>query len=47
VSFGQAIVLKGAGLDVVWPDFLVLTGLGLALLTMRLADFRRSLVEDR
>jgi len=47
VSFSQAIVFKGAGLDVVWPDFAVLTCLGLALLTLSLTNFRRSLAEDR
>lgn len=47
VSFGQAIVFKGAGIDVVWPDFAALAVLGLVLLALSLASFRRSLTETR
>jgi ABC-2 type transport system permease protein len=47
VSFGQAIVFKGAGIDIVWPEFAALTILGLVLLALSLANFRRSLAEER
>lgn len=47
VSFGQAILFKGAGLDVVWPEFLALAALGAALLGVALARFRRSVSEER
>ncbi len=43
MSFAQAVVFRGAGLDVVWPDLLRITGLGLAFLLGSLAVFRRSL----
>ncbi len=47
VSFGQAILFKGAGLDVVWPEFLALAALGTGLLGVALARFRRSVSEER
>jgi ABC-2 type transport system permease protein len=35
--------LKGVGLDVLWPQMLALAGLGVALLTMSVLRFRKSL----
>lgn len=43
VQLGQAILFRGAGLDVVWPQFLALLAIGLALFTLSLARFRRTL----
>lgn len=43
MSFAQAVVFRGAGLDIVWPDFLRIVGLGIVFLLGSLAAFRRSL----
>jgi ABC-2 type transport system permease protein len=41
VSFAQAILYRGAGLDVVWPQFLAVALLGGAFLALALLRFRR------
>ncbi|MCE8006872.1 ABC transporter permease [Aestuariivita sp.] len=43
IEFGQAIAFRGAGFDVVWPEFLVIAGLGTIFLAASLLLFRRSL----
>ena len=43
VMLAQAILYRGAGFDVVWPQFLALIGIGLALFAYSLAQFRSSL----
>jgi len=43
MEFSQAIVFRGAGLDVVWPEFLTIAGLGTIFLVASLMAFRRSL----
>lgn len=43
MEFSQAIVFRGAGLDVVWPEFLTIAGLGTIFLVASLIAFRRSL----
>ncbi|MBU2963120.1 ABC transporter permease [Citreicella sp. C3M06] len=43
MSFAQAVVFRGAGLEIVWPDFLRIVGLGVVFLLGSLAAFRRSL----
>ncbi len=40
VSFAQAILFRGAGLDVVWPQFLATTSIGAFFLTLSLLRFR-------
>lgn len=40
VSFAQAILFRGAGLDVVWPQFLAVTGIGALFLALSLLRFR-------
>lgn len=47
ISFSQAIIFKGAGLEVVWQEFLAVGLLGLALLAVSIALFRRSVAADR
>lgn len=46
MAASQAIVFKGAGFDIVWPEFLWMTLLGLGLLAASLVLFRRSVVAD-
>jgi len=41
VSFAQAILYRGAGLDVVWPQFLVVTAIGGVFFIAALLRFRR------
>jgi ABC-2 type transport system permease protein len=41
VSFAQAILYRGAGLDVVWPQFLAVTLIGGLFFVVALLRFRR------
>lgn len=43
VKFAQSVLCRGAGLDVVWPDLLVLGVLGAFFLALALARFRSML----
>jgi len=43
VSFAQAILYRGAGIDVVWPEFLIVGALGLAFLAYSLNRFWRAI----
>ncbi|MGY4314109.1 ABC-type multidrug transport system permease subunit [Bradyrhizobium sp. JR3.5] len=43
VSFAQAILYRGAGLDVVWPQFLAVAGIGALFLALSLLRFRAAL----
>ncbi len=45
VSFAQAILYRGAGLDVVWPQFLAIVAIGGALFAGALARFRRAVAD--
>jgi ABC-2 type transport system permease protein len=41
VSFAQAILYRGAGIDVVWPQFLAVTLIGGVFFVVALMRFRR------
>jgi ABC-2 type transport system permease protein len=41
VSFAQAILYRGAGIDVVWPEFLAVAGIGMLFFVLALLRFRR------
>jgi len=43
VSFAQAILYRGAGLDVVWPQFVAVAAIGLLFLVFSLMRFRSTL----
>ncbi|SFL40061.1 ABC-2 type transport system permease protein [Nitrosomonas aestuarii] len=43
VSFSQAVIYRGAGLDIVWPELLAVAGLGLVFFVFSLRLFRRSI----
>ena len=43
VELGQAILYRGAGLDVVWKPFAALTVIGAALFALSLARFRKTI----
>ena len=45
VSLGQAILYRGAGLDVVWPQFLALLAIGAVLFALSLARFRKTITQ--
>lgn len=45
VMLGQAILFRGAGLEVVWPQFAALAFIGAVLFGFSLARFRKSLAE--
>ena len=44
-AFSQAVLYRGAGLDVVWPTLAILAGIGFAIFAIALARFRRKIVE--
>jgi ABC-2 type transport system permease protein len=43
VSLAQAILYRGAGLDIVWPQFGAVVGLGAAFFIIALARFRKAI----
>ena len=43
VELGQAILFRGAGLDVVWKPFLWLALIGTALFVLALVRFRKTI----
>lgn len=43
MAFAQAVVFRGAGLDIVWPAFATVAGLGSVFFVSSLALFRRSI----
>ena len=43
VMLAQAILYRAAGLDVVWPQFLAIAGIGAALFGLALARFRNTI----
>lgn len=45
VALSQAILFRGAGLGVVWPQFLAPTGIGAALFALSLNRFRKTISE--
>jgi ABC-2 type transport system permease protein len=45
VSLSQAILYRGAGLDVVWKPFLWLLGIGAVLFSFSLARFRKAIAQ--
>ena len=45
VALAQAILFRGAGLEVVWPQFLALVAIGLILFGLSLARFRRTITQ--
>ncbi len=47
MSFAQAIVFRGAGFDIVWPQFLTVAGLGSVFFLSSLMMFRRSITVSR
>lgn len=46
VSFAQAIIYRGAGFDIVWPEFVAVTVLGLVFFLFSLGLFRRSIARS-
>lgn len=47
MAFAQAIAFRGAGLDIVWPDFLTVAGLGSVFFALSLMLFRRSITVSK
>ena len=43
VMLAQAILYRGAGIDVVWPQFVSLATIGVVLFSLSLLRFRKSL----
>lgn len=47
VSFAQAIIFRGAGLETVWPQFVAVAGIGLAFFAYAISRFRESIAASR
>lgn len=47
VRLAQAILYRGAGLDVVWPDFLAIAGIGGVFFAIAQARFRKSVTQTQ
>jgi len=47
ISLAQAVLYRGAGLDLVWPQLAAILGIGVVLFGIALARFRRSLTLAR
>ena len=47
VAFSQAILYRGAGLDIVWPRFVVVAGIGGLFMLLTLVRFRSSIAAMR
>ena len=47
VELGQAILYRGAGLDVIWRDLLAMTGVGACFFTVALLRFRRAVTQTQ
>jgi len=47
VAFAQAIIFRGAGFDIVWPQFAAVAGIGLAFFVYSIRRFRASIAESR
>jgi len=46
-SFSQAVLYRGAGLDVVWPQLAAMVGIGTGLIAIALARFRTAMAAAR
>jgi ABC-2 type transport system permease protein len=46
VRFAQAVLYRGAGLSVVWRDFLLMAGLGAVFVTLALYRFKAMLARQ-
>lgn len=47
VRLAQGILYRGAGLEVVWPDFLAIAGIGAVFFLLAMARFRRSVAQNQ
>jgi ABC-2 type transport system permease protein len=47
VSFAQAVLYRGAGLDIVWPQLLAMTVISGVIFTISGLRFRRTLVSSQ
>lgn len=47
VSFAQAIIFRGAGLETVWPQFAAVAGIGLLFFVYAISRFRDSIAASR
>jgi ABC-2 type transport system permease protein len=47
VAFSQAVVFRGAGIDIVWPQLLATAGIGAVAFVAALARFRRTVTLTR
>jgi ABC-2 type transport system permease protein len=47
VKFAQGILYRGAGLDIVWPEFVYLLAIGSALFGWSACYFRRAMMNTK
>jgi ABC-2 type transport system permease protein len=46
-SFAQAVLYRGAGIDIVWPQLAAMAGIGMVFLAAALARFRATMLMAR
>ena len=47
VRLAQAILYRGAGMDIIWPDLLAMIGLGAIFFLVALVRFRRAVTQTQ
>jgi ABC-2 type transport system permease protein len=47
VSFAQAVLYRGAGLDIVWPELLAIAVISAVIFAVSASRFRRTLVASQ
>ncbi|WP_334147193.1 ABC transporter permease [Hyphomicrobium sp.] len=47
MAFAQAVVFRGAGIDIIWPEFITVAGLGFVFFAASLVLFRRSIARSQ
>ena len=45
VKLAQSILFRGAGISIVWPEFLAMTGVGIVFFALSLSRFRKSVIQ--
>lgn len=45
VKLAQSILFRGAGMSIVWPEFLAMTGVGIVFFVLSLSRFRKSVIQ--
>ena len=47
IAFATGVIYRGAGLDVLWPELVIIAGLGTAFFLASIAQFRNSITVSK